>query len=123
MFQVVESILARVRSEGDAALIHFTEEFDRHTLTTDSMRVSEREIANALSLAEQADSTAAPARTFGDAASMLSAAGLGEVSRVQLTLTVAHAQITAWRVELEQTVASVEAQNLQHRQRALQRLR
>lgn len=78
-------------------------------------------ISNALSLAEQADAAAVQARTFGDSACKLSAAGLGEVARVQLTLTAAHAQITAWRVELEQTVASVEAQNLQHRQRALQR--
>ena len=78
-------------------------------------------ISDALSLAEQADATAAPARTFGDAASKLSVAGLGEVARVQLSLAAAHAQITAWRVELEQTVASLDAQNLQYRQRALQR--
>lgn len=78
-------------------------------------------ISDALSLAEQAEATAAPARTFGDAASKLSVAGLGEVARVQLSLTAAHAQITAWRVELEQTVASVDARNLQYHQRALQR--
>ena len=78
-------------------------------------------ISNALSLAERADATATSARTFGDAASTLSDAGLGEVARVQLSLTAAHAQITAWRVELEQSVAFVEAQNLQHRQRALQK--
>jgi hypothetical protein len=78
-------------------------------------------ISDALSLAEQAEAMAAPARTFRDAASKLSAADLGEVARAQLTLTAAHAQITAWRVELEQTVASVEAQNLQYRDRTLLR--
>jgi hypothetical protein len=78
-------------------------------------------ISNVLRLTEQADDTAAPARTFGDGASKLSSAGMGEVARVQLPLTAARAQITAWRVELEQTVASVEVQNLQHRQQALQR--
>lgn len=72
-------------------------------------------------LAQQAEAAAAPARTFGDAASKLAKAALSDVARVQVTLSSAYAQVSAWRVELEQTVASVEAQNLQYRQRALQK--
>ncbi len=46
----VSAIIAEVQKQGDAALIRTTSHFDRHTLTTESMRVTEREIANALSL-------------------------------------------------------------------------
>ena len=78
-------------------------------------------ISKANDLAQKAEAAAAPARTFRDAANKLSEVSLSEVARVRITLTSAHAQVSAWRVELEQTVASVEAQNLQYRQRALQR--
>ena len=78
-------------------------------------------ISKANDLAQKAEAAAAPARIFGDAANKLSKVALSEVARVQITLTSAHAQVSAWRVELEQTVASVEAQNLQYHQRALQR--
>ena len=46
----VAAIIAKVKTQGDAALIAYTSQFDRHTLTTESMRVSSQEIANALSL-------------------------------------------------------------------------
>jgi len=48
----VAAIVSDVRTRGDAAVTEYTERFDRHTLTADTIRVSEREIANALSLCE-----------------------------------------------------------------------
>jgi len=44
----VEDILAAVRSEGDQAVIEFTEKFDRVRLTAPQLRVSEHEIGMAL---------------------------------------------------------------------------
>jgi len=46
----VSAIIADVKARGDAAIFDYTSQFDRHTLTPESMRVSDREIANALSL-------------------------------------------------------------------------
>lgn len=43
----VEAIVARVRTEGDAALVALTEKFDRLTLAAESMRVTNDEIAAA----------------------------------------------------------------------------
>jgi histidinol dehydrogenase len=43
----VAEILAQVQSRGDAAVIEFTERFDRHTLTPATMRVSADEVAAA----------------------------------------------------------------------------
>jgi len=45
--QTVASILAQVRADGDVALIALTQRFDRMTLTADSLRISEEEIAGA----------------------------------------------------------------------------
>ena len=38
--QVVASIIADVRREGDAALLRYTERFDRVTLTADRLRIA-----------------------------------------------------------------------------------
>jgi histidinol dehydrogenase len=43
----VEAIVARVRDEGDRALIDYTEKFDRLSLTADALRVSADEVAAA----------------------------------------------------------------------------
>ncbi|MDX2074240.1 MAG: histidinol dehydrogenase [Alphaproteobacteria bacterium] len=47
---IVATIISHIRKEGDASLIRLTDQFDRHALSPETMRVSEREIANALSL-------------------------------------------------------------------------
>lgn len=49
---IVDVIISHVRNEGDNALIRLTEQFDRHSLTPETMRVSDKEIANALALCE-----------------------------------------------------------------------
>ena len=41
---VVRAILARVREEGDSALIDYTAQFDHQTLTADTLRISKDEI-------------------------------------------------------------------------------
>ncbi len=46
----VSAILSRVKSEGDAALLSYTTQFDRFEATHDNIRVTPQEIANALSL-------------------------------------------------------------------------
>ncbi|WP_299632228.1 histidinol dehydrogenase [uncultured Roseobacter sp.] len=43
----VAAIIARVREEGDAAVIDLTQKFDRLSLTPDTLRVSDAEIAEA----------------------------------------------------------------------------
>ncbi len=45
--RVVDGILAEVRARGDAALIEYTERFDRIRLTPETLRISEGEIAEA----------------------------------------------------------------------------
>ena len=45
---VVADIIAQVRGQGDAALIALTERFDRVTLTPQTLRISEAEIARAV---------------------------------------------------------------------------
>jgi histidinol dehydrogenase len=50
----VRSIIAEVRARGDAALCDFAERFDRVTLSPDSLRVSEEEIAAAETACDQA---------------------------------------------------------------------
>ena len=45
--KVVSEIIARVRAEGDAALIEYTTRFDSLTLTTDTLKVSKEEIEEA----------------------------------------------------------------------------
>lgn len=47
--EAVRAIIAAVRAEGDAALIRYTERFDRVSLTPDRLALSEREIEEALS--------------------------------------------------------------------------
>jgi histidinol dehydrogenase len=47
---VVTNILEDVKHNGNLAVLKYTEQFDRHTLDASSIRISEREIANALSL-------------------------------------------------------------------------
>ncbi len=46
----VEEIITKVREEGDAALFAYTAAFDKCELTTDTIRVTEAEIEEALSL-------------------------------------------------------------------------
>lgn len=46
----VAAIIIDVKKHGNSALIGYTNRFDRHTLTAESMRVSDKEIANALAL-------------------------------------------------------------------------
>jgi histidinol dehydrogenase len=50
----VREIVAKVRKEGDAALIAFTKQFDRLELTADTLRVSADEIKAAYSAASKA---------------------------------------------------------------------
>ncbi|MCH8999290.1 MAG: histidinol dehydrogenase, partial [Proteobacteria bacterium] len=45
--RVVDGILASLRARGDAALIEYTERFDRIRLTPETLRISEGEIAEA----------------------------------------------------------------------------
>jgi len=47
---VVTDILARVKSEGDKALLAYTKQFDRFEATAENIRVTPQEMANALSL-------------------------------------------------------------------------
>ena len=46
--QAVAAIIAAVRAEGDAALLRYTERFDRLTLTADKLRVATDEIDHAV---------------------------------------------------------------------------
>ena len=46
----VSEIIARVRAEGDAALFAYTTQFDRFSANAETVRVSAKDIANALSL-------------------------------------------------------------------------
>lgn len=48
--EVVTGIIKKIREKGDHALFGYTSQFDRHTLTLETMRVTEKEIANAVSL-------------------------------------------------------------------------
>ncbi len=50
---VVAEIIARVRSDGDAALIDYTTRFDRMTLTSDRLRVSADEVDAAIAACPQ----------------------------------------------------------------------
>jgi histidinol dehydrogenase len=47
---VVADIIANVRAQGDAALLAYTKQFDRFDATVQNIKVSDKEIANALSL-------------------------------------------------------------------------
>ena len=46
--QAVRAIIAAVRAEGDAALIRYTQQFDRVSITPDRLALSEAEIADAV---------------------------------------------------------------------------
>jgi histidinol dehydrogenase len=48
--EAVADIIAQVRQGGDAALISLTEQFDRHRMSAETMRVSPQELAHALAL-------------------------------------------------------------------------
>ncbi|MBY0407841.1 MAG: histidinol dehydrogenase, partial [Rickettsiales bacterium] len=50
VIDTVSAILARVKSEGDAALLAYTTQFDRFDATLENIRVTPHEIADALSL-------------------------------------------------------------------------
>lgn len=52
--QTVAAILDSVRTEGDAAVLRFTEEFDKVRLDADQLRVTEREIGAAYEKVESA---------------------------------------------------------------------
>jgi histidinol dehydrogenase len=52
--QVVERVCNDVREKGRDALFHYTEQFDRTTLTPDTLRISEREIVEAHGKADPA---------------------------------------------------------------------
>lgn len=77
--------------------------------------------ANVHELARQAEDLSETARLFVDAAVQLVATPLDEVARVQIKLSASHANVVALRIELEQIVMTVEAQNSQYRERALAR--
>jgi len=53
--QVVAEILARVRAEGDAAIIALTEQFDRQSLTPETLRFDAAEIEAAAAACDPAD--------------------------------------------------------------------
>jgi histidinol dehydrogenase len=52
--QVVERVCEEVRTNGRAALFHYTEQFDRTTLTPDTLRVSKAELVRAHAAADPA---------------------------------------------------------------------
>lgn len=52
--QVVDRVCTDVRDKGRDALFHYTEQFDRTTLTPDTLRISEREIVEAHAKADPA---------------------------------------------------------------------
>ena len=72
--RVVAAIITAVRNKGDAALLDFTQRFDRLTLTAEQLRVTAEEIAAAR--------TAVPAKTL--AALELAAARIESFHRRQL---------------------------------------
>lgn len=47
---VVADIIAQVRSDGDKAVLAYTQKFDKFDATVENIKVSEKEIANALAL-------------------------------------------------------------------------
>jgi histidinol dehydrogenase len=53
--EVVAGIIADVRARGDQAVIDLTEKFDRVTLTPDTMRITQAEIATAVAQVGKAD--------------------------------------------------------------------
>ncbi|MEQ1705508.1 MAG: histidinol dehydrogenase [Rickettsiales bacterium] len=46
----VSDIIAQVKTKGDEALLSYTQKFDKFTATAENIKVSEKEIANALAL-------------------------------------------------------------------------
>lgn len=52
--EAVKNIVRQVKAEGDAALLRYTEQFDRTVLTVERLRVSEAELAKAYDEVEQA---------------------------------------------------------------------
>lgn len=76
-------------------------------------------------LASRAEELGANARLFTDTATKLKAVPpqeqVQELARVQLQLSSSQAQVVAVRVELEQMLASVEAQNAQYREKVISR--
>ncbi|AXI43407.1 histidinol dehydrogenase [Sulfitobacter sp. SK011] len=55
---VVADIIADVRARGDAAVIDLTARFDRITLTSDTLRITGKEIADAINVVTSDDRTA-----------------------------------------------------------------
>ena len=53
----VAEIIARVRADGDAALLDYTKRFDRVDLTADTLRIAPDEIAAAISFLASEDSS------------------------------------------------------------------
>lgn len=56
--QTVAEIIARVRAEGDAAVIALTKQFDRQTLTSETLRITAEEIAAAVATVPSAERAA-----------------------------------------------------------------
>lgn len=59
--EAVESIISKVSQEGDQALIELTQQFDKASLTTSSIKVTEAEIAHAKSVVSEATKQAVEA--------------------------------------------------------------
>lgn len=76
---------------------------------------------NAAANADRARVLAEYAELFADGAQKLSEAPSEELDRVQVKLAAALSEIRALREELDREVATVDARNAQHRERALSR--
>jgi hypothetical protein len=109
--------LRRIKSSAEySALAHSTLGVFSGSYQNSGIQQSENKVAK---LVEQAEELATPARLFSDTAAKLSQFPQEEITRVHLNLCASQGQVAALREELERTVASIEAENTQHRERAL----
>ena len=111
--------LQRIKSlAGQAALAYRTLAVFSGSYQNSGIQEAEAKVSE---MVNQAEELGKHARLFEDTANKLAAVPPDEVARVQLRLSSSQAQVVALRIELEQIVASVEAQNAQYRERALRR--
>ena len=109
--------LQRIKSSAEhSALAHSTLGVFSGSYQNSGIQQSESKIAK---LVEQAEELATYARLFSDTAAKLGQSPQEEITRVHLNLCASQGQVAALREEIERTVASIEAQNTQYRERAL----
>lgn len=109
--------LQRIKAAAErSALAHGTLSVFSGSYQNTGIQQSEGKVAQLLA---QAEERATYARLFSDVAAKLAQSPQDEITRVQLNLCASQGQVAALREELERTVASIEAQNTQNRERAL----